>query len=159
MEAIFGFLLALLLPASSGFSPRIHTTKIYSNSNSDSILSPENLELLLSHPNIDNSLLRSLINSPAQSHLFSNWPPLGTGDGSKISLVSQLTSLSNAYPKGLLSYLETAESLLHAASKNINPFDTYVPSVPKGRVIEHGEGDRSERALRKTSKLEMDSPK
>ena len=75
----------------------------------------------------------------SQEHLFEGWPPLGEEDGSKVSLVEQLSAVNAAYPGGLQAYITKARELLKASAAGANPFEGYTPSVPSGEDLLYGD--------------------
>ena len=138
-------LLALISSGGSGFSPPIRSVFASSPLSPLSPLSPplsavssENLALFSPE---GQKLVSTLEKDAAQAHVFSNWPPKGTDDASKIELVDQLLSLSKAYPTGLPSYLSKAKTLLAESKAGSNPFRTYSPSIPLGKSVTHDSED------------------
>jgi len=73
-----------------------------------------------------------------QAHLFKNWPRPGKDDAGKHQLLLQLEKINKTYPGGLLSYIENARTLLKDTLVGINPFDGWIPRVPKGERLKFG---------------------
>ena len=91
------------------------------------ILGPDNAALLTES---QRSLVGSLL-SLDQQHLFEDWPPAGEADAEKKQLMEQLESLDGSYPGGLSTYITKARDLLEASARGDNPFEGFVPSVPR----------------------------
>lgn len=73
-----------------------------------------------------------------QRHLFKHWPSPGKDDAQKHQLLEQLEKMDKSYPGGLISYIENARNLLKDTLLGINPFDGWIPRVPKGERLEFG---------------------
>lgn len=71
-----------------------------------------------------------------QEHLFSSWPPLGTDDAEKITLLAQLQFLDmECGHGGLKDYIVRAKHLLEESKNGVNPFEDWEPEVPQGEAI------------------------
>ena len=62
-----------------------------------------------------------------QAHLFSEWPPAGTDDDKKASLLRQCKHLDDSYPGGLMAYIASARKLLGASQRGENPLAGWTP--------------------------------
>ncbi|ETO24198.1 hypothetical protein RFI_12956, partial [Reticulomyxa filosa] len=71
-----------------------------------------------------------------QQHVMNEWPSPGRDDEDKKKLLKQVLQLNREYPGGLKNYHERARKLLEDSAKGINPYEGYVPFVPKGEAIE-----------------------
>ena len=47
--------------------------------------------------------------------------------------------MNKVTPTGMKAYLERARRLLADSAKNVNPFDSFRPSVPEGVFLRPGE--------------------
>jgi len=83
------------------------------------------------------AMMEMLCNN-GQAHLFKNWPSSGKDDAQKHQLLEQLEKINKNYPGGLISYIENARNLLKDTLLGINPFDGWIPRVPKGERLEFG---------------------
>ncbi|GLC50653.1 hypothetical protein PLESTB_000403900 [Pleodorina starrii] len=72
-----------------------------------------------------------------QTHLFEGWPEPGTDDVSKRRLLSQLRVLDGSYHGGIAAYVRNARNLLAESRDGVNPFEGYVPSVPRGATLDY----------------------
>eukprot|EP00331_Platyophrya_macrostoma_P010990 CAMPEP_0176432794 /NCGR_PEP_ID=MMETSP0127-20121128/15599_1 /TAXON_ID=938130 /ORGANISM="Platyophrya macrostoma, Strain WH" /LENGTH=570 /DNA_ID=CAMNT_0017815019 /DNA_START=18 /DNA_END=1730 /DNA_ORIENTATION=- len=52
-------------------------------------------------------------------------------------LVDQVNRLNGAYPGGLKGYYNQALGLLKNAKEDVNPYEGYIPDVPKGLKLDH----------------------
>ncbi|KAL2632457.1 hypothetical protein R1flu_017143 [Riccia fluitans] len=83
-------------------------------------------------------LARMLVQE-GQIHLFENWPKPGVRDADKLRFFEQVAKLDISYPGGLTAYLQNARKLLADSKAGKNPFSGYVPSVPDGVKLVHGD--------------------
>ncbi|KAL3695224.1 hypothetical protein R1sor_009300 [Riccia sorocarpa] len=83
-------------------------------------------------------LARMLVQA-GQAHLFTNWPKPGVRDADKLRFFDQVAKLDSSYPGGLAAYVQNARKLLADSKAGKNPFSGYVPSVPDGVKLVHGE--------------------
>jgi len=85
--------------------------------------------------------LANLINSDAligaQTHVYENWPEIGTDDEGKKQLADQLADLDASYPGGIQTYLSKARVLLKEAAEASNPFADFEASVPSGESLSY----------------------
>jgi len=73
-----------------------------------------------------------------QGHLFEDWDVAAEGAKSAAydALTRHLVKLDGVYPGGLRAYVTNARTLLAQSAKGLNPFEGWVPSVPKGDRLE-----------------------
>eukprot|EP00727_Mastigamoeba_balamuthi_P011383 m51a1_g6868 putative udp-sugar pyrophosphorylase-like (617) ;mRNA; f:161448-163945 len=91
-----------------------------------SILSPEEM-----------ALARALVED-RQSHLFAGWEAPGTNDAAKHAMLAQARALDASYPGGLRGYTSNARALLESSRAGKNPFEGFVPGVPRGEQLAYG---------------------
>lgn len=70
-----------------------------------------------------------------QGHVIAFWAEVGKNDNRKRALGRQLSTIDATYPGGLRAYVRNGQALLAAACRGENPFDAFVPEVPKGALI------------------------
>jgi UDP-sugar pyrophosphorylase len=66
-----------------------------------------------------------------------------TGDKQQ-ELAEQIVRLNKVTPTGMKAYLERARKLLADSANNVNPFDSFKPSVPGGVFLRPGESEFDE---------------
>ena len=77
-------------------------------------------------------LIKTLLEA-GQQEIFDRF---NLSDTEKISsFFDQVKLLEDGYPGGLVAYVNQAKKLLEASKRGDNPFEGYVPEVPKGATL------------------------
>mmetsp|Transcript_16288 Transcript_16288/g.23203 ORF Transcript_16288/g.23203 Transcript_16288/m.23203 type:complete len:764 (-) Transcript_16288:134-2425(-) len=83
------------------------------------------------------SLIEQDASIEAQTHVYANWPSIGTDDENKRRLGEQLADLDASYPGGMKAYLHKARILLKESAEGTNPFSDFTAYVPEGEVLSY----------------------
>jgi len=83
------------------------------------------------------NLIKSDADVGAQTHVYANWPEIGTDDEGKQQLADQLADLDASYPGGLQTYLSKARVLLKESAEGSNPFADFEASIPSGESLSY----------------------